>query len=373
MEEQNMDVFEKLERMTMTLNIGEDAGSTDKGYFRFFEEGEKENDLYKIYDFVNGLERGNLARPHKELNDCFIAAWEQDEKRTIEILNKKEKIIDCVFFVYSICDEKKLQLVSRADIRNPRLKFELIRQLVDGQPEYTAHNMETIAQGIVQLAEQDKYFFVFMIKKLEHNNNFYPVMGKALNNLSEEELNVYSDTICIDKYNHDFSKVNRMWEEIKDDRWQFIFASFQKTICEKWENLLTTCLEKEEYFKDIVVNSYANLILFCMIKKYENEDILVQDIKRALDIFENHLFAWHSSYSRAMSVYFIDLTRLYMLKLVLSNHKISWENREELKERLQSLFMKARRYGDYWKYAESKADDILGLDVDTASVLIAEE
>jgi len=102
-----------------------------------------------------------------------------------------------------------------------------------------------------------------------------------------------------------------------------------------------------------------------MMKKYENEVILIQDLDRALDIFENHLFVWHSSYSRAMSVYFIDITRLYMLKLVLANHKISWENREELKKRLLSLFTEARHYGDYWKYAESEADNILDLEVDT--------
>lgn len=366
MEEQNMDVFEKLERMTLQLHIGEDAGSTDKGYFRLFEEGEKENDLYKIYDFVNGMERGNLARPHKEFTDCFIAAWKQDEKRTIEILNKKERIIDCVFFVYSIFDEKKLQLVSRADIRNPRLKFELIRQLLDEKAEFTGDYMETIAQAIKHLAELDENLFAFMIKELEHNKNFHPVMGKALNYLSEEGLKVYADTIHMDKYKHDFSEVNRMWEEIRDDRWNFIFDSLQKTICETWENLLTVWLEEGEYFNDIVINSYANLILFCMIKKYENEDILIRDLERALDIFENHLFAWHSSYSRAMSVYFIDITRLYMFKLVLVNHKVSWENREQLKKRLQSLFMQARRYGDYWKYAEGKIDDILGLEVDTA-------
>ncbi len=365
MEEQNMDLFEKLERMTLKLHIGENAGNTDKGYFQLFEEGEKENDLHKIYEFVNGLERGNLARPHKEFTDCFTSAWEQDEKRTIEILNKKERIIDCVFLAYSLHNEKKLQLVCREDIKNSRLKFELIRQLLAGKPEYTEDNMETIKQGIIQLAELDINLFAFMIKKLEHNKNFFPVMGKALNDLSEDGLNVYADTICIDKYKHNFSEVNRMWEEVRDDRWYFIFGNLQKTICAKWENLLATCLEKEEYFNDIVISSYANLILFCMIHKYQNEDLLIQDLEKALDIFENHLFAWHSSYSRAMSVYFIDITRLYMFKLVLTNHKISWENREELKKRLQSMFGEARRHGYYWKYAETKADDILGLEVDT--------
>lgn len=363
MEEKNMNVFEKLKSMTMQLHIREGAGSTDKGYFQLFAEGEKENDLYKIYDFVNGLERGGLVLPYKEFADCFIAAWEQDEKRTIEILNKKERIIDCVFFAYSLHNEKKLQLVSHKDIKNSRLKFELIRQLLDGRQEYTADNMEVITQGIIQLAELDKKLFAFMIKELEHNKNFYPVMGKALNDLSEAGLNVYADTICIDKYKNYFTEANRMWKEIRDDRWHFIFDILQKTICERWENLLAAWLEKEEFFNDVVINSYANLILFCMIKKYENEDILIQDLERALDIFENHLFAWHSSHSRAISVYFIDITRLYMLKLVLANHKISWENREELKKRLHSLFTEAKRYRDYWKYAESEADDILGLEV----------
>ncbi len=365
MEEQKMGVFEKLERMSMQLHIEEDAGSADKGYFRLFEEGEKENDFHKIYGFVNGLERGNLSRPYKELTDCFMAAWKQDEKRTLKILNKKEKIIDCVFFVYSICDEKRLQLVNHPDIRNSQLKFELIRQLLGGNLEYTTGNIETITQGIIQLAELDIKLFAFMIKELEHNKNFYPVMGKALNDLSEEGLNVYADTICIDKYKHNFSEVNRMWKEIRDDRWDYIFDSLQKVICNKWDNMLSAWLEKGEFFNDVIISSYANLILFCMIKRYENEDLLIQDLERALDIFESHLFAWHSNSSRAMSVYFIDITRLYMLKVVLANHKISWKNREELKERIQSLFIQARRYMGYWKYSDNKVDDILGLKVVT--------
>lgn len=363
MEEQNMDAFEMLERITLKLHIGANADNTDKGYFRLFEEGEKENDFYKIYDFVNGLERGGLALPCKEFADCFIAAWEQDEKHTIEILNKKQKTIDCIFLVYSLDDEKKLQLISREDIKNSQLKFELIRQLLDGRLDYTADNMGNITQGIIQLAELDMKLFAFMIKKLEHNKNFYPVMGKALNELSEETLRVYADTICIDKYKHDFLEVNRMLKKIRNDRWNFIFDNLQKIICEKWENLLVAWVEKEEFFNGIIINSYANLILFCMIKKYENEDILIQDIERALDVFENHLFAWHSSNSRAMSIYFIDITRLYMLKLVLANHKISWENRKELKKRLQSLFMEAKRHRNYWIYTESKVDDILDLEV----------
>lgn len=359
-----MDVFERLMSMTIQPHIGKKADSVDKGYFRLFKEGEKENDLHKIYDFVNGMELGNLIRPYAEINDCFLAAWRLDERRTIEILNRKERILDCVFLAYSLCDEKKLQLVSRKDITNSRLKFELIRQLVKGRLVSTADNMETIAQGIVQLAEQDINLFAFMIKELENTENFYPVMGKALNYLSEEGLRVYANTISLNKYKYNLSKVDCMLKEIRDDRWDYIFTSFQKIICDRWENLLVTWSEKEEYFNDIIINSYANLILSCMIKKYENEDILLRDIEKALDIFEGHLFAWYPNYSRAMSIYFIDITRLYMLKLVLSYRKISWDNREELRNRLKSIFLEAKRYRHYWKYANNKADDILSFEID---------
>lgn len=365
MDEQNMDAFEMLERVTVKLHIEEDACDADKRYLQLFEEGEKENDPHKIYDFVNGLERGGLLLPYPDFANCFIASWEQDEKRTIEILNKKERIIDCVILTYSLHDEKKLQLVSRKDIKNPWQKFELVRQLLDNKPEYTAENMVSITQGIIQLAELDKKVFAFMINELKNNRNFYPILGKALNDLSEESLQVYADSICIDRYKHYLAEINSMIKELRDDKRNFIFDNLQKVICEKWENLLATSLQKEENFNDIVISSYTNLILSCMIKKYENENLLMQDLDRALNIFEKHLFAWHFSYSRAISVYFIDITRLYMFKLVLVNHKILWKNQDELKNRMRSLFMEAKRYGHYWEYAESEADDVLGLDVDT--------
>lgn len=363
MEGQNMDAFEKLERMTLKLHKGADAGNIDNGYFQLLEDGEKENDIHKIYDFVNGLERGGLGFPYEEFSNCLLVALEQDEKIAIEILNKRKRIIDCVFLVNSLNDEKKMQLVSCLGINNPILKFELIRQLLAGKKENTSDNIETISQGIIHLAELDINLFAFLIEELENNTNFYPVMGKALNDLSDQGLNVYAKAIRIDKYNHYMHEVDCMCKEIREDKWTTIFMSLQKVICEKWENMLNECLEKEEFFNDVIINSYANIILFCMLEKYENEDLLFQDLHKALDIYEKHLFAWHSNYSRAMSVYFIDVTRLYMLKLVLTNHKISWKNHEELRKRLQDLFIEERRNGEYWKYNERKIDDILGFDV----------
>lgn len=123
--------------------------------------------------------------------------------------------------------------------------------------------------------------------------------------------------------------------------------------------MLTTLFEKEEFLNDIIISSYSNLILGCMIKKYENVNAFFEEMEKVLEALEEHLFAWYSSHTRAMSVYFIDITKLYMLRLVQENLKISWEKRETLKGRLLELLLIAARHSDYWKYAKNKADNIL--------------
>ena len=105
-----MDHFEKLEKMALRLAPLEHPGITDERYCKLLEEGEKEGDLVKIYEFIEALERGGLNFPPKEMYDCLMAAWEKDKSRTIEILNKRTRVIDCVFFVYSMTGSRNLSL-----------------------------------------------------------------------------------------------------------------------------------------------------------------------------------------------------------------------------------------------------------------------
>ena len=184
-------------------------------------------------------------------------------------------------------------------------------------------------------------------------------MGKALNGLSKESLAIYADKIPIDKYHHHLDSVNSMLEEIKENRRDFVFNSLQSPICEKWDNLLAALYANEDFLGDIVISSYSNLVLNCMFRKYAKRDVFFKELQSALALFEEYLFAWYPSHTRAMSVYFLGLTRLYMLRLVQVNLGISWEEEEDLEKQWRNVMEEAGRHRACWKHSDHKIEDIL--------------
>ena len=101
------------------------------------------------------------------------------------------------------------------------------------------------------------------------------------------------------------------------------------------------------------------MVLNCRFIKYAKRDVFFKELQSALAFFEEYLFAWYPSHTRAMSVYFLGLTRLYMLRLVQVNLGISWEEEEGLEKQWRNVMEEAGRHRACWKYSDHKIEDIL--------------
>jgi len=344
------DVFNKLR--ALTINIRDGGASqriTDKEYMRLYIDGKKEGNMYKQYELIDAMERGGLNLPQIELIRILKEAFEIDEDSALSIINDKTDILTISFIGYGLQESVKKRIIRDSAITNPIIKFEMIRQTLKSDVALDEDTFEAVTQGCVQISELDAMVFSFMLNKLQYQRDFFIVMGRALNILSDSAIKMYAENIDLQRSADYFEQVNTLLAQIEDEKWDEVLGSLAGIIYRKWNALL----DKTKFAKGIngiIICSYSSLILYCMLKLFSNKDDFYTELNRILETCDKCIYTWYPDGSRMQTVYFVCTTQLYMLNLVQQNHKFDLNLNKALKDKLQMVCDLLGNYRDFWKY-----------------------
>jgi len=342
------DVFNKLRALTINVVDGGVSQSiSDKEYTRLYINGKREGNMHKQYEFINAMERGGLNFPEPELVYILKEAFEIDEDRALFIINDKTDILTIAFIGYGVQESIKKHIIKSSAITNPIVKYEMIRQILKTHIPLENSALDAVTRGCVQLSEMDAMVFSFMLNELQCQSNFFIMIGRALNSLSDNAIKIYAENINLQRGVGYFEQVNTLLEQIEKENWDKIFSSITEIIYRKWNDLLDKS-KAEKGIDDIIICSYSNLILCCMLNLFSNQDNFFIELNDILETCDKYLYTWHSDSSVMKTAYFVYATKLYMLRLIQINCKFTLY--KDLNDKLKTVCGLLENYRDYWKY-----------------------
>ena len=339
------EVLQVLKKINIDISIPSNASRSDKGLHNLLIEGTEENNYKKIYRFVRSVEMGCgfYSSETAKLKKMYDIAISRNKDMVIEILNDKSKLIDIVYNCHCIQGEHKLLLLQSPYLTNAFVAFELIRQLLNdiklqGADNYFKYKA-AIGNGIIKLASLDTDLYQYFIKEFEHKEEFHHVMGVALSNMSAIDRKIFAKSITIDKQdNNYYNYVNTLLQNIGKDKYDSFIMDIKEVIYQRWNDYLSALLKSKEFVSSIIINSYGDIILNCLCKRYEDKELFFGDLDAIATEFSKAIYKWYEKETEFSSMYYIYATKLFFLKNAQEINNISLSDRKNILDKIQNLF-----------------------------------
>lgn len=236
-----------------------------------------------------------------------------------------------------------MQILESHQLTNTMVIYELIRQLMDQiaieDIKNSSNYINLISKAVIKLADLDEQLFKMFILKYEYKEQLYYIMSKVLGELTTKNRRLYADTISLNsKDNSLYKYVGIMLDGIDVDKFDSIIFDIEDTVNMRWDGYLKTLLSSKEFIPGILINSYSDLILNCLCKKYQDTRLFVDDLLNAVTEFNQAINKWYYEETEFSSMYFIYATKLLFLNSAQKVNKISLSKYRAVHDKLNDLF-----------------------------------
>lgn len=343
MDECKKTVWDVLNSIVININVAEQADCADRKYFEILNEGRKQNDIAKIYEFIDAAERGGMnPRCSSEIITFFEEAYREDPFRLCKFIADKNSLYDYWLFLDMASNEMLLSF-STFEIENPLFFYECSRQIFT---RFRADNMDitNMVSSIIKFANCDKMLWKRWIKKQEYHEKWQTIVAKVLEQLNDEGLVIYADTISLDMAcrNNLLKRITDGFKNISSEKMKHILEIISPRIIERWEMLVTEYKNNKRFINSTLICPYTNVILMCMNYSYSNKQIL-ERIEHYIQIFVSKDEIWYTSasdYSSNINLNFTNIFYVLMCKSEIVDILKGSENIKEYLKLLQSLLNK---------------------------------
>ena len=355
MDECKRTVWDVLNSIVINVDIDERADCADRKYFEILNEGRKQNDITKIYEFIDAAERGGISSRNSEIITFFEEAYREDPSRLCRFIANKNSLYDYWVFL-DIASNEMLLSFSTFEIENPLFFYECSRQIFK-RFRTDNINITNIVSSIIKFANCDKMLWERWIKKQEYNEIWQAIVAKVLEQLNDEGLLIYADTISLDMpcHNNLLEIITDGFGSISSGKMEHVLKTISPRIIKRWETLVTEYKNNKKFINSTLICPYTNVILMCMNYSYSKKQIL-ERIEHYIQIFVCEDEIWYTSVSDYISNINLNFTSIfYMLicKSEIVDILKGSENIKEYLELLQSLLNK------YTKVLRSENEDFI--------------
>lgn len=193
---EQMNVWQALDALKMNIKIDEKAGNSDKMFYQHMCEGVKENNLDKIYEFINAVERGCGFCEEEKIYKLMKKAFEEDSLLLGKMIAERKNLIDYWIFL-SFCTSDMIYELTEIETEYSLFYYECARLLFQ-EIENSEKNKMYVAEVVKKIAMHDSELWKRWINKNEYNLKWQRMVGEVLVELSAEPLIVYAETIHLD-------------------------------------------------------------------------------------------------------------------------------------------------------------------------------
>lgn len=310
MEEQMTDALKRLMGLKLEITIGEGAPQSDRELERILREGETEENLDKIYQFVEACERG------QRLINTEVASWleegfQESPESVMQILSGKMHLERCILLA-SGSEEMRIGFVEMGAAENMCFLYECLRQLL----LYGTSNdkiWEVLAAGIVKLSNGCGELWQRWIRTFELNRKWTALLGKVLPELEEQALFVYVQTIGLRMPEEKTEEISWALHQMDNEKLEMFYSSVASIVYQRWKDYLWQLREEKYGCHGIVISGYAELIFNSVLHLFDTQDKWEQEVSETLVLFMRAQVEWYTGITQMKTVFYIYMSQLYLL------------------------------------------------------------
>lgn len=212
------DIWEMISSVSYSTHIAGNAGRADQKFFEHLQEGIADNDLDKIYEFIDAYERGKSIKPDELVCRLFQKAYREDSARLCQLLAEKNNIVDYWIFLSTCCETDILVDFAKMDVAYPCFYYECARILLKRTSGIDEKCKEAIIAAVKRIADRDLALWERWVQRKEHNINWQQLLFSVLSKVSREALKRFAQTINLDMMlqNHKEDIVAWEFERLSD-------------------------------------------------------------------------------------------------------------------------------------------------------------
>ena len=259
------DIWEMISSVSYSTHIAGNAGRADQKFFEHLQEGIADNDLDKIYEFIDAYERGKSIKPDELVCRLFQKAYREDSARLCQLLAEKNNIVDYWIFLSTCCETDMLVDFAKMDVAYPCFYYECARILLKRTSGIDEKCKEAIIAAVKRIADRDLALWERWVQRKEHNTNWQQLLFSVLSKVSREALKRFAQTINLDMMlqNHKEDIVAWEFERLSDTSKKYILENISKDILDVYDMQLAEfgyniIIDRLEYIKKL--NKYSEKI-----------------------------------------------------------------------------------------------------------------
>lgn len=340
-------VWEILDTVKVNMKIGENAGRADQIYFQHLCEGMQENDLDKVYETINAVERGCGLTRDENIDKLMNKAYEEDPLRLGKFIADRNSLVDYWIFL-SYCTPEVIGQMIAIETEYTLFYYECARLLLR-KIRSDNRSGTYIVKAVKQIATHDFGLWKRWINKSEHNTAWQKMIGEVLAELTEESLVVYANSIQLDMANQkdELRIITESFHEITDDRFDYVFSVVSEDMYLRWNNYIQKKKEQKKCQSDIMISAYTNIILWSMNAYMREIYIWEKEFVTIAEALEQDMCEWFENESQMSSIFFIDLTQIFYL-LHIKKSELSDMRTEVILNAVNKIKTLIERLDGFW-------------------------
>lgn len=354
---EQMNVWKVLDALKMDIKVGEKAGRSDKVFYQHMCEGVKENNLDKIYEFIDAMERGCGLYEADKIYKLMKKAFEEDSLRLGKTIAERESLIDCWIFL-SPCTPDMIYALTAVETEYSLFYYECARLLLQ-KIDNDKRNEMYVVEAVKKIAVQDSELWKRWIDKNEYNMKWQRMVGEVLVELPAEHLVVYAETICLDMMSerNELGIITEAFQKISEDRMKYILSVISEVIYFRWKDDIQEKRKQRKGQSEIIISAYTNIILWCMNVFIIENDIWEKEFVDSIEILEKDMYEWYENESQMKSVFFMDMTWIFYL-LHLKEHGLSGIKTESVLTAVCKVRELLKRLEAFWNQNDVRKSEM---------------
>ena len=326
--EGQISITNKIESILLHLkcnvSIPENAQYSDKKFYEIYNTGRNENNLYKIYEFIDAIERGGHLFPNVLINILTCVLLHFNLEKFVNVINNKNDPFEIKIILSQITIDKIISICSNYTIINLIVLIEMLDLSTELMPENTEDkDLKTISQLIKSMFEIKRDISAFLFHKFRNNKNFNKIFGLFLGinfNYSKEFLT----TIEFTRYSFNMENYRLLLEYFSKDSSESNQYILFSDIYNKYSKYIEfAILDDDYYLNDIYISDYIYFVLSYYLCTYKTETILNKKINEGFLKLNTISRLWHKNFTNYQRVYFIYLTELFLLSCIYIQNNFS--------------------------------------------------
>lgn len=346
-------VWEVLDSIHFSFNLGEGAERVDIELFRILEEGRNEGDINKIYAFIESYERGHHPLINSNVSKILEDAYKTDARRLFQFIESKKDIVDYWIFLSLISDKNIIYSFACMESDSAYFFFECARQILIRFSDDDNYK-SPCTSAIIKFAMNNMDLWNYWTKKYEYNVKYTRIIWDVISKLEASQLLEYSRTIrLIECFNNEAERIyQEEFLKLGSKERNQIILTIAKTIYDHWESALIESKKTGKYQNNVLISKYYSVILLSMEFLFSDDNIWGAEIEKYVQFLESDMENWFSSETNHISVFFLNLTNIYYLLLVKEN-KLKAMDSNSVKSSLKKIEFLLTKYECYWIFDDA--------------------